>query len=123
MDSATITAWAAMATAIAACVGPALTAHIHAKADVTIKKMELFHARYDAALHSFIKNYSELGALSSNIFEFKCSALELASCVESCELRLDITDLVRIVSDSNFEATAESDAKLSEILDKLTQSL
>lgn len=123
MDSTTITAWAAMATAIAACVGPALTAYIHAKADLKMKHMELFHSRFDPAVSEFVEAYSELGCNGTTIIDFKQKALALMACVENKASRNAIMLLVEEVVQNDLETTPSSDEKMVNVIDSLTKSL
>lgn len=122
MDPNTITAWAAMATAIAACVAPTLTAYIHAKAELKMKQMELFHSRYDSALSEFVKAYSELGTFI-DFLQFKQKALELMTCIENKDIRTNILFLVDSVEVHDFKATTDSDYLMEKLIDLLTKSL
>lgn len=123
MDSTTITAWAAMATAIAACVGPALTAYIHAKADLKMKQMELFHARYDLAISEFIEIYTALGSTGITAMYFKDKAFTLMACVKSEEIRNEIQSLVDKVVQDDLKTTPSSDKQMLKVIDMLTKSL
>ncbi len=122
MDSNTITAWAAMATAAVACIGPTLTAYIHAKAGLKMKQMELFHARYDSALSGFVEAYSKLND-GISFPQFKQKALDLMTCIENKDIRTNIMSLVCSIEVHDFRTTTDSDYLMEELIDSLTKSL
>lgn len=120
-DPTLITAWAAMATAIAALLCPMLTAIITTRAEYRRRKMELDAEHKSKVVSEFAASYAGLHWNTGTIpyAKFMASAYSLLSISKNRKVRQSIAKVIKNLD--GIQSTSESDELFQVLMTELAE--